>query len=81
MTYGGGGLAAIIALIVGIVMIGRPVGEMGRIGAAIGQSGGPPSSEQGRRMGILRARIETGNKVTWMLLLVAAAAMAVARYL
>jgi hypothetical protein len=81
MTYGTGGLAGIIALIVGIVMIGRPAGEMGRIGAAIGQSGGPPSSEQGRRMGTLRARIETGNKVVWALLLVAAAAMAVARYL
>jgi hypothetical protein len=32
-------------------------------------------------MGTLRARIETGNKVVWALLLVAAAAMAVARYL
>jgi hypothetical protein len=62
-------------------MIGRPAGEMGRIGAAISQSGGPPSSEQGRRMGVLRARIETGNKVVWVLLLVAAVAMAVARYL
>jgi hypothetical protein len=81
MTYGTGGLAGIIALIVGIIMIGRQAGEMGRIGAAIGQSGGPPSSEQGQRMGILRARIETGNKVVWVLLLVAAAAMAVARYL
>lgn len=81
MTYGTGGLAGIIGLIVGIIMIGRSVGEMGRIGAAIGQSGGPPSSAQGQRMAILRARIETGNKIVWALLLVAVTAMAIARYL
>ena len=81
MTYGVGGLAGIVGLIVGIVMIGRPIGEMGRIGAAIGKSGGPPSSEQAQRMATLRTRMASGNNITWGLLLVAVTAMAVARYL
>jgi hypothetical protein len=81
MTYGTGGLAAIVALVLGIIMIGRSAGEMGRIGAAIGKSGGPPSSEQTQRMAVLRARMGTGNKIVWALLLVAVTAMAVARYL
>jgi hypothetical protein len=81
MTYGTGGLAGIIALIVGLAMIGRPIGEMGRISAAIGKAGGPPSSEQAQRIATLRARMATGNKIAWALLLVAVTAMAIARYL
>ncbi len=81
MTYGVGGLAGIIALIVGVIMIGRSGNELGRIGAVIGASGGPPSSEQVERIAVLRGRITTGNQVTWALMLVAVSAMAVARYL
>lgn len=80
-AYGVGGLCGILGLIIGIVMIGRPVGEMGRIGAAVAASGGPPSGEQTQRIATLRARVQSGNKIVWGLLLVAVTAMAVARYL
>jgi hypothetical protein len=81
MTFSIGGLAGLIGLIVGGIMMARPAKELGALGATIAQSGGPPSPEQVQRMTALQARMKTGATLTVTLLLIATVAMAVARYL
>jgi hypothetical protein len=82
MTYALGGLAAIVAYVIGIAVL-RP--SMMKA-MALGQSLGSSASDEERRrvMGEaqrLRARATTASQATAYLLLFAVAAMAVARYL
>jgi len=81
MAFSIGGLAALIGLIVGGIMMARPAKALGAIGAAVAQSGGSPSPDQAQRIAALQARMKTGSIVTVTLLLIATVAMAVARYL
>jgi uncharacterized membrane protein len=81
MVYGFGGLAAVLALIVGAV-VGRPAGrKLVALGERLQASGGAPTPEQAAEMAALQARIGRGMQAVMVLLLIAAAAMAVARYL
>lgn len=82
MAYALGGLAAIVAYVIGIAVL-RP--SMMKA-MALGQSLGSSASDEERRrvMGAaqrLRARATTASQATAYLLLFAVAAMAVARYL
>jgi uncharacterized membrane protein len=81
MTFSIGGLAALIALIVGGIMMGRSAKELGEIGTRVSQAGSPPSPEQAQRIGALQARMKSGASIVLTLLLIATATMAVARYL
>lgn len=81
MTYGIGGLAAILALIVGAVVAGPAGRKLGRLGERVQASGGPPSAEQASQMAALQARMGRGMQAVAFLLLVAVVAMAIARYL
>jgi uncharacterized membrane protein len=78
ITYGIGGLAAILGAIVGSLYSG----SAGRRMAAIGQSIGPagPSPEQQAEISRLQARIGRGSRITAALLALAAGAMAIGRY-
>jgi hypothetical protein len=76
-----GGALAILAFLIGI-SINAPAGSrMSAIGAAIAKRGGPPTPEEAAQLQRLQSRLGTFGVVVALLLLGAAAAMAVARYL
>jgi uncharacterized membrane protein len=79
IAYGVGGLAAVLGAIAGTVLSGTPGRRLGEIGQTVGPAG--PSPEQQAEIARLQGRIGLGTRVTAGLLAVAAAAMAVARYL
>lgn len=81
MGFGAGAVAAIIALSVGASMSAASAKRMGQIGQAIAASGGKPTPEQSAEIGRLGARATKGVRIAAALLLFAASAMAVARYL
>ena len=77
MTIGVGALAAIIAFIVGGVMIGRSMGQIAKILQA---SGGPPQGEAATQLASYQTRIQSGTKIVLPLLIIAVITMAVGRY-
>lgn len=81
MALGIGGLATVIAAIIGGSIIGRGGQRLGKLGEAIQASGGPPSPEQAAEMSRLQARMGGAMRVVAGLLLVAVTSMAIARYL
>ena len=81
MALGIGGLATVIAAIIGGSIVGRGGQRLGKLGAAIQASGAPPSAEQTAEIGRLQARMWGAMRAVAGLLLVAVTAMAVARYL
>jgi uncharacterized membrane protein len=81
MTLGIGGLATILAAIIGGAIVGRGGQRLAKLGAAIQASGGPPSAEQTAEMSRLQARMGRAMRVVAVLLLVAVTSMATARYL
>jgi uncharacterized membrane protein len=81
MTFGTGGLLAILALVIGVT-VNRPTAErMGALGASIQAKGGPPSPEQSAEMQRLMNRLGTALRMISVLLVLATAAMALARYI
>jgi hypothetical protein len=81
MTYGIGGLAALLAVIVGAVVAGPAGRKLGRLGERVQASGGPPSAEQAAQMAALQVRMGRGMQAVAFLLLVAVVAMAIGRYM
>jgi len=77
MTISIGALAAIIAFLIGGVMIGRSMGEIAKILQA---SGGPPQGEAATRLADHQSRIQRGTKIVLPLLVIAVITMAVGRY-
>jgi hypothetical protein len=77
MTISAGALAAIVAFLIGGVMIGRSMGEISKILVA---AGGPPQGEAAARLAECQARIQRGTRIVLPLLIVAVIAMAVGRY-
>jgi hypothetical protein len=78
--YGVGGLAAILAAIVGGAISGSAARRMATLGQQASQTGGL-SPDQQAEMGRLQRRSALGSWVTAGLLAIAAGAMAIARYL
>jgi len=80
MTFSTGAALAIIALLIGIT-VNRPTADrLGALMATIQAGGGPPSPEQTASMKALQARLGAALRVVAILLVLATAAMAVARY-
>ena len=79
-TYGVGAAAALLGMAIGFAIVAPAGRKLGALGAQVQASGGPPSSEQASQIAALQSRMGRGNQVVAALLLVAAAAMAVARY-
>jgi uncharacterized membrane protein len=80
MTFGTGGLLAIAALVVGL-SVNRPTAmQLGALAGAIQAKGGPPSPEQAAEMQRLQTRLGMALRVVAILLVLATAAMALARY-
>lgn len=79
ITFSIGGLAGIIALIVGGVMIGRSANQLRQI-VLESDPGAPPSPEQAARMAQLQARADKGTRIVLPLLFIALITMSIARY-
>jgi hypothetical protein len=81
IILGTGALAAIIAAGIGTGYTGKIGKSMLELGAAIQSSGGPPSDTQKAEMGALQDKMQSAFRIVAILLLIAVAAMASARYL
>ena len=81
MTFGIGGLATILAGIIGGAVVGRGGARLAKLSQAVQASGGAPSPEQGAEIGRLQARMGKAMRAVAALLFVAVTAMATARYL
>ena len=80
-TLGIGAALAILAMIVGMIVNPRALKRLGEIGAAVAKRGGPPSPEEAAEVARLQSRMGTGTCIVAILVTLALAAMAVARYL
>jgi uncharacterized membrane protein len=78
--YGVGGLAAVLAALIGMAISGPAARRMGALAQQAAQSGGL-SAEQRAEMERLQARATFGSRATAGFLGIAVAAMAIARYL
>ena len=79
-TFGLGAVLALLAASIGF-SIGMPAAKrLGEISGTVAKSGGPPSPEQTAEMQRLQKRMATGTSLGSILLVLATAAMAVARY-
>ncbi len=77
MTISIGALAAIIAFLIGGVMIGKSMGEIAKILRA---SGGPPQGEAAAQLAAYQSRIQRGTLIVLPLLTIAVITMAIGRY-
>ena len=75
-----GGILATAAAYFGITGIGNNVEKLVEIGDQVAASGGPPTPEQGAKMAHLGAEIKRHSQIDLVLLFLAVAAMATARY-
>jgi uncharacterized membrane protein len=75
-----GGLLATVAMFEGLHGIGRNVEKLVDLGDTVAASGGPPSPEQMAETQRLGAAIEKASKIDLLLLFLAVACMATARY-
>ncbi len=80
-VFGFGGLLAILVVVIGMTVISPSTRRMGELAASMRGAGGGPSPEQGAEMQALQARMTRFTRIVAVLLLVATAAMAVARYI
>jgi uncharacterized membrane protein len=80
IAYGVGGLAAILGALVGMVVSGPAARRMAALGQRAAQDAGP-SAEQQAEIERLQGRMVLGSRLVAGFLGVAAAAMAIARYL
>ena len=81
MAFGFGGVAAVLAAVIGGAVVGPAGRKLAALGERVQATGGPPSAEQAAQMQALQARMGRTMRVVVLLLLVAVAAMAIARYL
>jgi hypothetical protein len=81
MAFGTGGLLAIVALVIGMTVNSPTARRLGALAAGVQAQGAPPSPEQSAQMRQLQARLGTAGRIVMVLLVLATAAMAVARYL
>ena len=81
MVFGIGGVATIIAAIIGGAFVSRSGIRLGKLGEAIQASGRPPSPEQMAEMKALQAKMGKAMRIVALLLLIAVVAMATARYI
>jgi hypothetical protein len=75
-----GGVLATITAFVGYLGVGRNVERMVDLGRVVEASGGPPTPEQQAQLDRLGAALQRHGKLDLLLLLLAATAMATARY-
>ena len=80
LTFSVGGTIAIIVGIMGMAINSPTAKKLGALSAAVRASGGPPSAEQAAELQRLQRRLAGAMTIAAVLLVIAAGAMAVARY-
>lgn len=81
VTFTVGALLALVTAGLGQWLIVPSVQRLGRLGAAVAASGGPPSPEQAAEMGALQRRMLGAGRAGSALVVAAVLLMAMARYL
>jgi hypothetical protein len=76
-----GGLAALVAFVGGLVLIGPSIAEQAAVQAELASGDGVPSAEQTRRLARADGRMRLSSRIDLPLLLLAGLTMAVARYI
>jgi hypothetical protein len=76
-----GGLAAIIAFVGGMVLIGPSVATQTAVQNELASTGGEPTAAQLDRLALANRRMRLANRIDLPLILLAGLTMAVARYL
>jgi hypothetical protein len=76
-----GGLAALVAFVGGLVLIGPSIAEQAAVQAELASGDGVPSAEQTRRLARADGRMRLSRRIDLPLLLLAGLTMAVARYI
>jgi len=80
LVLGIGGVSGIIAWIVAIVVIRSIINQMGAVGKAIQEQGGPPTPEQAAKLGELSARLTQMGRVGLVFMTIAVIGMSIAQY-
>ena len=80
MVFGFGALATIVAAVLGGAIVGRAGKQLGALGERVQASGSPPSAADAAQMEALQARMGRTSRIVAVLILIAAASMAIARY-
>jgi uncharacterized membrane protein len=76
-----GGLAAIVALVLGFTVITPTIGRLEALGSQVDEAGGPPTPEQAAQFQALDKRLGSAGLWDFVLLTVAVVFMAISRYL
>lgn len=76
-----GAVAAVIAWLIGILVVSRKVTELDQLGTAVAAAGRPPTAEEGARLHRLQATLHTAGLADAILITIAVVGMATARYL
>ena len=80
-TFSFGAALGIITAIMGLTINAPTAKRIGALSAAVRASGGPPSAEQAAELQRLQGRLAGAMRIAAVLLLLATAAMSVARYM
>lgn len=75
-----GGAAGIIALLIGVLVMGRGTNRMRSIADEIASGGGPPKPEQLAEMGTLQESVSTAGGITAVLMVIALIGMTLSEY-
>jgi uncharacterized membrane protein len=81
LALGAGAIATVLAVVIGIASNAPASAKIARLRQGLEQPASGPTPVQAAELAALQTRIERGTQVAAALLLVAAGAMAVARYL
>jgi hypothetical protein len=76
-----GGIAAIVALVGGILLIGPSAAEQAAVGNELAASGGVPNEAQRQRLERAERRMQLASRIDLPLILLAGLTMAIGRYL
>lgn len=80
MTFGTGGVLAIVAFALGMAINMPASKRLAVIGAAAAARGGPPTTEEAGELQRLQRRMSVASQIVTVLLALATGAMAIARY-
>jgi uncharacterized membrane protein len=80
MVFGLGGLAALLTIIIGMVIMTPTANKLSALGAAIQAGGKPPTAEQAAEQAALQKRMGMGTQIGAALLFICVVCMAIGRY-
>jgi uncharacterized membrane protein len=80
MTFGIGGVLAILGFVIGMAVNAPASKRLAAIGSAAAARGGPPTAEEQAEIRRVQGRMSAASKIVTVLLVLATGAMAIARY-